>query len=256
MGSDLVDGREHAAEPGEWTRVRRKGRRHHLNGHQHTALSRSHGNLPGLKIRPSFLSASDIEREHQRITGQWGTSTCCRQLRLVIASRPSHPTITQAVCFGLGSFDPEDGSWDSRRRAHVQLAALLCMVEQLQRDNPEPIRCVFQEPIFNAVDKEFIRGLGYEVVDSPVGFERVNSSTLVFGIHLYRDVYAQAIDKHLPALFVGTPKDVWEECHGTDSLDWVKLRELDDRCDKTTFPEDAGYTTFSSTAIHWRRDET
>ncbi|KAI0839351.1 hypothetical protein F5Y06DRAFT_265205 [Hypoxylon sp. FL0890] len=256
MGSPLVGSckptAEHTAEPGEWTRVRRKGRRH-LNRYEHTALPYSNDDIVGSKLRPSFLSVSDIQREHQRIINQWKTSTCCRQLQEVIASRPSGPTITQAICFGLGSFDSEDGSWESRRRAHVQLAAFLCIVKQLQRNNPQSIRCIFQEPIFNSMDKEFIRGLGYEVVDSPEGFEKVSSSTLVYGIHLYRGVYAQAIDKHPPAVFVGTPQEVWEECHESDSLDWGKLKELDEWCDKVKFPEDVGYTTFSSTTIHWRR---
>ncbi|KAI1407913.1 hypothetical protein F5Y13DRAFT_121230 [Hypoxylon sp. FL1857] len=253
MTPALVGHREHTAEPGEeWTKVQRKGRRH-LNRHQHTTLDHSNGNIPGSKPRPSFLSASDIEREHRRITDQWGTSMCCRQLQQIVASRPSGPSITHAVCFGLGSFDPDDGSWESRRRAHVQLAAFRCMVGQLQRINANPIRCLFQEPIFNSADKEFIRGLGYEVVDSPEGFQQVSSSALVFGVHLYRDVYAQAIDKHPPAIFIGTPQEVWEECHGSGSLDWVKLKELDERCDKVKFPEDTGYTTFSGTTIHWRR---
>ncbi|OTA58969.1 hypothetical protein K449DRAFT_334000 [Hypoxylon sp. EC38] len=254
MASTLVNGSEdHVESGGEWTKVLRKGRRHlHTHQHQHT-LSCSHGTVPRSNLRQPFLSVSDIESEHQRITDQWGTSMCCRQLQQVVASRPSGPTITHAVCFGLGSFDPDDGSWESRRRAHVQLAAFLCMVEELQRSQPQPIHCLFQEPVFNSADKNFICSLGYKVVDSPEGFEQVGPSTLVFGIHLYKDVYAQAIDGHPPAIFVGTPREIWEECHGSDSLDWVKLKELDAQCDKVKFPEDGEYTTFSGTTIHWRR---
>ncbi|KAI1100019.1 hypothetical protein F4804DRAFT_336642 [Jackrogersella minutella] len=246
---------EQGAEPrDEWTRVRRKGRRP-MKSSGPVNPSRSNALTPGLKQRLSFLSASDIEKEHHRITDQWRASTCRSRLQEIVKSRPCTSHITLAICFGLGSFDPEDGSWESKRRAHVQLAAFLDIVEHLQHNNPQPIRCLFQEPIFNAADEVFIRNLGYEVVPSPGGFEQVNAATLVFGIHLYRDVYAQAIAHSLPAAFIGTPREVWEECHSSDLPDWIRLKDLDERCDKVKFPEDPGYNTFSSTTIHWGRQD-
>ncbi|KAI0886452.1 uncharacterized protein GGS22DRAFT_128933 [Annulohypoxylon maeteangense] len=234
----------------EWIKVRRKGRR--IKSH-HPVLPPSNTSNSGPKQRPSSLSVSDVEREHRHIRDQWRASTGCRRLRDVVASCDCGSAITDAICFGLGSFDPEDGSWENKRRAHIQLSAFLYMVEQLQCDKRVPIRCLFQEPIFNSVDEAFIRSLGYEVVYSPNGFEQVSTSTLVFGIHLYRDIYAHALANNLPAVFVGTPREVWEECRASDIPDWDRLKELDDRCDKVEFPEDSGYTTFSSTVIHWRR---
>ncbi|KAI2463906.1 hypothetical protein F4781DRAFT_97470 [Annulohypoxylon bovei var. microspora] len=235
----------------EWTRVRRKGR--HAKTHHPAIFSGSSRHANGSESRPSFLSVSDIEREHRRVRDQWRASTSCAKLREIVASHNCSSAITHAVCLGLGSFDPDDGSWENKRRAHVQLAAFLYMVEQMQCDGQVPIRCLFQEPVFKSVDEAFIRSLGHEVVRSPGGFEQVSISTLVFGIHLYRDVYAQALSKDLPAVFVGTPREVWEDCHGSDVPDCIQLKELDERCDKAKFPEDSGYTTFSSTAIHWRR---
>lgn len=193
----------------EWITVPRKGRRN-----PKTAISySSHDNFS----RPnppssSSLSASDIEKEHQRIAAQWEASSSCRQLQEIVASRASSRcSISNAICLGLGSFDPENDSWDSKRKSHVQLAAFLCMVEQLQRSSPHKIPCLFQEPVFNSSDKSFIQSLGHEVVESPEAFDRVTPSTLVFGVHLYKSIYVQAIAKHLPAVFVGTPLDVWEE---------------------------------------------
>ncbi|KAI1372525.1 hypothetical protein F4677DRAFT_449427 [Hypoxylon crocopeplum] len=260
MASTTVDGRELVSEQGEgqgWTRVGRRGRRPSQARKYPLYPSPSHSNssVSGSTPRPSFLSTSDIDREHQRITDQWRGSACCRQLGGIVASRTGHHAISQAICLGLGSFDPEDGSWEGRRRAHVQLAAFLCMVEQLQRSSSNKICCLFQDPVFNSVDKSFIRNLGHEVVESPEGFDRVSPSTLVFGVHLYRDVYAQTVAKHLPAVFVGTPLDVWEEFHSSANPDWNRLKELDKLCEKDKFPEDMAHNTFSTTALHWRRME-
>ncbi|KAL7621768.1 hypothetical protein AAE478_009095 [Parahypoxylon ruwenzoriense] len=238
----------------EWTKVHRKGRSRR-RAHRRATPSSPNNTTPTPPPRSSALSVTDLEREHRRVADQWKTSVCCRQLEEIVASRTHQYKISHAICFGLGSFDPDDGSWEGKRRAHVQLAAFLHIVEQLRRGNSPVIRCLFQEPLFNSVDTAFIRNLGCEVVDSPQGFELVSASTFVFGIHLYRDVYSQAIAKHTPAVFIGTPYDIWEECHGSPDINWAKMKDLSERCDKVKFPEDLGDTAFSSTAIHWRRQD-
>ncbi|KAI1658561.1 hypothetical protein F4813DRAFT_388330 [Daldinia decipiens] len=256
MAPTVINGRERTAEPEEqWTHVRHKGRRRPKAPHS-VASSYVAGGIAG-SVRSSSLSVPAITEEHKRIKYQWETSICYHKLQEILESRMSPSNISDAICFGTGSFDPEDSSWEMKRKAHIQLAAFLFIVEQLQRSSSRTIRCIFQEPVFNTSDKAFIRALGHEVVDSPIGFELVSPTTLVFGIHLYRDVYAQILSKCLPAMFIGTPQEVWEECYGSDPLDWVELDELNKRCDKVKFPEDTGYTTFSSTTIHRRRcDET
>ncbi|KAI1505849.1 hypothetical protein F5X99DRAFT_366319 [Biscogniauxia marginata] len=240
----------------EWTRVRRKGRR--SGGHSHPwsspsargAATTAMPSTPGLSLR-------EVQDDHQRIADQWKSSVCCRQLDELIASRPIQHPVSEAICLGLGSFDPADGAWEVKRRAHVQLAAFLSIVEQIQSAQKRPIRCVFQEPCFTPVDKSFLESLGHQVVDSPEGFNLVSPAALVFGVHLYRNVYSEAIAQHTPSMFVGTPYAVWDEFHGSSSLDWARMKEVDQLCDKAIFPEDTGYTTFSSTSIHWcRRHET
>ena len=76
---------------------------------------------------------------------------------------------------------------------------------------------------------------------------------MVFGIHLYRDIWASALDKALPAMFVGTGWDVWDECPGSDkSADFERIREMDRTYDKFAFPQDDQHT-FSSTSIYWKK---
>jgi hypothetical protein len=158
----------------------------------------------------SSLTVSDIKRDHERIREQWLSSASHRHLEELMASKAHLPIPTTAICLGLGSFDPEDGSWQVKRRSHVQLAAFNALVQLLNQHGAQSIRCVFQEPCFTDADKEFLKALGHEVVDSPVGFEIISQDSLVFGIHLYRDVYSEAIARHIPAIFIGTGYDVWE----------------------------------------------
>lgn len=94
-------------------------------------------------------------------------------------------------------------------------------------------------------------------------------------MHLYRDIWAAALEQGLPAMCVGTGWDVWEEygrpfpevCIGNDaadtysrnpgadkSPDFVRIREMDATFDKIPFPQD-DYTSFSSTCIYWKRQD-
>ncbi|KAI0130390.1 hypothetical protein BJ170DRAFT_681842 [Xylariales sp. AK1849] len=203
--------------------------------------------------RTDQLSVSEIQSDHARFSQQWTTSASCRQLKGVLMSRTCQPTPSKAICFGLGSFDPEDGSWHVKRRSHVQLAAFMTLVECLNKEAEHKIRCIFQEPCFTRADADFLRGLGHEVVDSPFGFDQVADDTVVYGIHLYRDIYAAIIEKTVPAIFVGTGYDIWESCGDTEVHNWARMKQLNESCEKVKFPDDGDfYPAFTSTTIHWR----
>lgn len=73
------------------------------------------------------------------------------------------------------------------------------------------IECYYQEPRFAKPDKDFIKGLGGKVVDSPRSYDLIDQNTLIYGVHLYRDIWAAALAKSLPGLFVGTGWDIWDE---------------------------------------------
>ncbi|KAI1298093.1 hypothetical protein F5Y03DRAFT_275099 [Xylaria venustula] len=206
---------------------------------------------------PASLSLEQIKQDHDRIAGQWKSLSSYSRLQLLLSNQETGVSgnVTTAICFGLGTFDPPDGAWEQKRKAHIQLVAFLTIVEHLQSKTSHRIRCVFQEPILNSVDKAFIADLGHEVVESPLGFQLVDPETLAFGIHLYRDIYSQVIATHIPAMFVGTSYETWEDSHGAENLDWTQMKQLDQLCVKAKFPENKGDTTFSSTVIHWRQKD-
>lgn len=195
----------------DWVKVhRRKGRRTRPSATAPPAPASSVSLSIPAPSTPS-LSVEQVKQEHDRISDQWKSSSSCRRLQELLSSHSTSSSVTKAICFGLGTFDPVDGAWEQKRKAHIQLAAFLAIVDYLRSKEGHAISCFFQDPIFNPVDKAFIESLGHQVVESPVGFQLVEPSALVFGVHLYRDVYSQIIATHTPAMFIGTAYEVWEE---------------------------------------------
>lgn len=80
-----------------------------------------------------------------------------------------------------------------------------------EKNNNQKIECFYQEPRFAQPDKDFLQSLGGEVIDHPRAYDLIDETTLVFGIHLYRDLWKDCLRKSLPGMFVGTGAEVWEE---------------------------------------------
>jgi hypothetical protein len=195
----------------DWVKVdRRKGRRTRPGAMAAPAPAGSVSLSVPVPSTPS-LSLEQVKQEHDRISDQWRSSSSYLRLQELLSSHSTSTSVTKAVCFGLGTFDPVDGAWEQKRKAHIQLAAFLTIVDYLRSKEGHAVPCFFQDPVFNSVDKAFIESLGHQVVESPVGFQLVEPSALAFGVHLYRDVYSQIIATHIPAVFIGTAYEVWEE---------------------------------------------
>lgn len=115
----------------EWTHIVRKGRRNTKRILRNPPTAGSVDNF-----RPNSaptLSVSDIQAEHEQVTAAWRGTPACEQLcALVRSSADACVNVRRAICLGLGAFDPADGAWVARRRAHVQLAAFLTMVKTLE----------------------------------------------------------------------------------------------------------------------------
>ncbi|KHN94403.1 uncharacterized protein MAM_07719 [Metarhizium album ARSEF 1941] len=194
------------------------------------------------------MSASAIKAEHLSIRKAWSSSPCCTSLRSLMASRAAAlPAVKQAICLGLGTFDPPSSSSESRRRTHHQLIAFQTMVEELESMTRTRIQCIFQEPLFTDQETSFLTGLGHRVVEHPAACRAVTSDSLLFGIHLYREVYEEALDRALPAIFVGTDWDTWD---GVSPGGVQAVRLMHETYQTFGFPQDG--TTFSSTAVYWR----
>ncbi|KAL7892742.1 hypothetical protein HDV63DRAFT_233665 [Trichoderma sp. SZMC 28014] len=221
---------------------------------------------PTMKPKSTAASASKeaIAGQHFYTLRDYKESRECRVLQALVGlfraeikdSRASEDPISTAICLGIGSFDPDNGSWVAKEKTHVQFAAFSIILDELQKFCKNKIKVIVQEPAFNASDKEFITSLGHQVVESPEAFEAVDDKTFVFGIHLYRDVYAQIFENgEYPAIFIGTGWKVWSNvCYRwtqEEQISLAMLRAMETTHKKWPFPEARGKNVFYGTSIYW-----
>lgn len=113
----------------EWTHVKSKSR-FRRNPPKPPAGS------PGSSSKPdeprSYKSVADITAEYDNFKSRWRDTACHSKLEeLVKSNAGKHQVVRKAVCLGVGTFDPEDGGWDAKRRSYIQLEAFLTVVEVL-----------------------------------------------------------------------------------------------------------------------------
>lgn len=78
------------------------------------------------------LPVAEIRDDFKSISTRWRESDSYQSLKsLILEHHEKHQPVRKAVCLGIGTFGPDDGSWEVKRRTHVQLAAFLAMVELL-----------------------------------------------------------------------------------------------------------------------------
>ncbi|OAA61905.1 hypothetical protein SPI_04764 [Niveomyces insectorum RCEF 264] len=255
-----------------WTFVAgRKGRRKGrcavdtaLRFHAHAA-----GSQPGQRkaAAPAAPAADTIQQsvehirtDHARIAAKWRGQPSCRRLeeRIAAAAR-LHATVTQAVCLGAGSFGgPLDGG-EHVRRAHVQTAAFLLIVDMLRQHCNATIPCFFQEPLYTEADCLYLRSLGHSVIEAPAASHMITRSTLVFAIHLPTRGYLDCLARSPPAMLIGTSYGCYEglpqfaESRASQMLD--NLRDVDATFDGFAFPREEHDHCFSDTWIYWRPAE-
>lgn len=108
----------------EWTQVRKgrgrgRGSKSHTTKDHHTPPPRDPSDIKPL---------SALQTELTRFQTQYDTKPV---RKLVQDHVKSFKSINKAVCLGLGTFDPPDGSYDAKRRTYIQYLAFLAMVEEI-----------------------------------------------------------------------------------------------------------------------------
>lgn len=123
-------GGDSADSASQWTFVKARGSRR-----SRSAALDFHQPEPLRSSAAGPASPADIEHvrnEHARVAAEFRAQPSWRRVEAWVATNASgHAAVSQAVCLGAGSFgSPLDGG-EAVRRAHVQTAVFLSIVEIL-----------------------------------------------------------------------------------------------------------------------------
>lgn len=111
----------------EWTRVKTKSR--HRQGPR-KAPSKAASQTQ--TQTPSTHTVADIAAEYETFRHRWQDGEASRRLKETIEANAAFgQVVRKAVCLGIGTFDPDHGGWDAKRRTYIQLVAFLDMARLL-----------------------------------------------------------------------------------------------------------------------------
>ncbi|ELR01792.1 hypothetical protein GMDG_00892 [Pseudogymnoascus destructans 20631-21] len=140
----------------------------------------------------------EVTAKYESLKDKWEESDACKELIKLVQPYEGKSQVNNVVVMGLGSFQTQMG--DFSQTTFTQLAALATIRKTLAIWD---IPVIAQDPAFSPVDKEFLQSLGFEVLESPEGFDLVNTGSLVYAIHCYPIVYDQVGKKGPPAVLIG-----------------------------------------------------
>jgi hypothetical protein len=76
-------------------------------------------------------SVDEIAAEYDRIRTQYESEKSHEKLLGLVKEHAPKKGVKKAICLGIGTFDPADGGWEMKKKAYIQLAAFLLMVQEL-----------------------------------------------------------------------------------------------------------------------------
>lgn len=142
----------------------------------------------------------EMREDHEHWQRSWEDRPTCKDLKAKLKDVEKERKIESVVVLGLGSL--QSARREGRRTSSTQLAALQSIVGVLEKGSE--LQVVFQDPQFTELDKEFLTGLGYKVVEDPEAFAQIGEGSLVYAIHCYASVYKAVSERPRPAVFIGT----------------------------------------------------
>lgn len=78
----------------------------------------------------------------------------------------------------------------------------------------------FQEPCFNALDREFLESKGYTVLQTPEFEDHMTTETLVYAPAVEQAVIYAAMQAALPAIFYGSTLTWHSHHYPSPIIDW------------------------------------
>ncbi|KAL8843322.1 MAG: hypothetical protein Q9170_000180 [Blastenia crenularia] len=193
--------RRHITDSEGWTHITTSNKTSYLNN----AVSSQRKILPA--EAPNGQTLNDLQNSYIHYREQWRSSSCHQSTQhlldnTVSASLRFRESMDRCVVLGLGSLS------NGRRSSWWELVFLETVLDclsppplsEVERKKPQDkqFKLYVQDPVFNDMDKAFLKSLGYTVLPDPEAFEWITPSTLLFAPHLEVDLYTRALDKAKP----------------------------------------------------------
>ena len=201
------------------------------------------------------MPLDQVMESHARCLEKWEHSDCwtaCMEILDKFSDACNHLRLTNCVCLGLGSLS------SGRDSSRHELAALISILNLLGKTHT--IKDVlFQDPVFNDVDKALLTKLGYRVVSSPLGFESIGRNTFCFAPHLENELLAEALKSAHPALCVGNSDIVADRPFHSSARASERTLDIFRRFLRATesykMPQYERDSWCHFTSIYWLRDD-
>ena len=137
-----------------------------------------------------------LQKKLQQFVREWADSTNAKSLASILDQTfKFEPTlsINKIVCIALGS--PDSGNLSTWK----QLGCLM----HLQATYFPNAKVIFQDPVFNQIDRSFFDELGITTMDTPQAFREIDAHTLFFAPHCEHEQFCEALDgRELPAVCI------------------------------------------------------
>ena len=159
-----------------------------------------------IKVAPPQMSIDQLIANYKMIKQNWKDLHDAKKrlagYQQALDQFNKHP-INQIICTGIGSpsgYMP--GVIDCN--ALYQLAELEAVMVELESHGIAKDAAVFfQDPSFNEIDREFLKGRGYTIIDHPEAYNRMTTGTFLYAPGTHDDVVYHAFRVAMPALFGG-----------------------------------------------------
>ena len=176
-----------------------EGWAHVVGGKTHTsrqAIKSEKGDFSIGQFQYMDKTLEELQKEYESAKKNWEKSSACGELKRLLKG-DQLPKIDNVVAFGLGTFQAVEAQHS--RTSMTQVAALSTILESLGGEIP----VVQQDPAFTDLDKDFLATFNHKVADDPQGYKFVTSTSLVYAIHCYPDVYDGIRKAATPAMLIG-----------------------------------------------------
>lgn len=142
---------------------------------------------------PCQLSLTDATAVYEKNYNKWQQSATCEGLISYLKS-VQLPVIKKIVCFGLGTLHADSEiRLETYHRQHALMQTLRTLISEQQKHD---VQIFCQDPGYDTVDEEILKGLDMTIVDDPSGFLKVDNETFV--ISIYPDVCVRQIIADMP----------------------------------------------------------